>query len=94
MKVNFAGPFVYENSFSTFNQNLNIPPEKTLLSVTNIIEEAEESVLFEEEAKLQSAMEKNFHKNLSLNDQQRSFSQFPPNVHKRAVAATIIQKCM
>ncbi|KXS13535.1 hypothetical protein M427DRAFT_369481 [Gonapodya prolifera JEL478] len=46
----------------------------------------------DEEEKLQMALEKAFLRNVQTQDSLRSFSQYPPNIYRRSLCATVIQR--
>ncbi|KAJ3113481.1 hypothetical protein HDU96_003348 [Phlyctochytrium bullatum] len=63
-----------------------------MISIVEPFQEAREKATQEEEERLQNASEKIYYRNAGVQDQLKSFSQFPPNIYRRSLAATKIQR--
>ncbi|KAI8914438.1 hypothetical protein EDD86DRAFT_186711 [Gorgonomyces haynaldii] len=97
MKVNFGEkPFTHTINASPLNQTIVHSVSKGLDTIA-VMEggtgkQYREKMAQEEDEKLHTSLEKSYFKVSLLPDVLKSFSQFPPSVYRRSLAATRIQR--
>ncbi|KAJ3097483.1 hypothetical protein HDU97_004850 [Phlyctochytrium planicorne] len=95
MRVNFGRmPFAFSMDAMSCDQSLEAGQPKGIegISIIEHPQEGKEKALQEEEERLQMATEKTYYRAAVAIENMRGFSQFPPNIYRRSLACTKIQR--